>query len=202
MKWYGPLVGNALDRTQLETLVKKGTPGVYLWRRVQRYDSNCLISPQEFMAWIDRGVRAPLLKTEGLTLLSSSKSGTLSVRPSYIQTGHFRVGGGELGGQKRVQLEAMNDSTRLAAYSAFIDATLAFGPAIYVGESECLCTRITQHISGNSSLSSRLDDLGLDLADVALNYCTDDLFLDSDFRTLFEATLTHLLGAPLTFRAG
>ena len=78
---------------------------------------------------------------------------------------------------------------------------MAFGPAMYVGESNCIRTRTIQHISDGSDLRLRIADLTLEIEDLALYYAeTPNITLDT--RRLLESVLTHILGAPLTYRAG
>jgi hypothetical protein len=202
MKWQGPFVGSQENRASLETRLSKDKPGVYLWRRVQRYAPDSLVSPDEFSRWILRGVQTPLIRTDGLKLNSTSQKGLLSVRPHYIQAQQFSVGGGDLGQRKVDQVLSLDADKRLSLYSDLIETTNLFGPVVYVGESECLLTRLTQHVLGLSSLTDRLQNLDLELSDVAFYYCTHECFVGSESRTLFESILTHLLGAPLTFRAG
>lgn len=202
MHWEGPYRGHELDRGFLDGFLSKGTPGVYLWRRVQRLDPESLTSNDSFIDWVIRGVNAPLLQTGGLKVQSDTSKGRLTVRPNYLQTSELSIGKGELGPGKREQLTAMSDDQRLALYDFLTRATIDFGPVVYVGESDCLLTRFSSHISSSSPLRGRMNELGLDLDDLALFYCSDAIFVEQTLRTLYEGILTHLLGAPLTFRAG
>lgn len=202
MNWQGPFSGRDIDRPFLEGRLGKGVPGVYLWRRVQRQDPDCLVSSEDFLRWINRGVQAPLLITDGLRLSSDKRKGALSVRANFLETSHFSIGGGTLTETKVAQLEDLDDNMRMFFYNRLIEATYTFGPVMYVGESDCLLTRFSQHVTGSSALNERLYTLGLSLTDVALFFCTDSTLAEKATRTLFESMLTHMLGTPLTFRAG
>jgi hypothetical protein len=198
--WQGPFHGPQVDSIGSDLDLKKKTPGVYLWRRIQRLDPDALGESSSFKAWIARGVNSPLLKTEGLTLRSDESR--LSVRASYLRSAEFSIGGGSLGELKKEGLLTLSDDARLEMYNNLTAATLSFGPVMYVGETDCLLSRLSQHAAPGSPLRIRLQSLGLDIEDVAVFFGVSPDFQSKHRRTLYESVLTHVLGAPLTFRAG
>ena len=202
MDWIGPLPGHELDRSFLEERMGNEVPGLYLWRRIQRYDPDCLTDAKSFSEWILRGVRAPLLSTTELRLATEKVTEGLTIRANYVKATELRIGEGDLTAKKQDQIQLLGDNERLAAYNLLLMSTLFFGPVVYVGETSCLVTRILQHISLGSPFRMRLATLGVDISDVAVFYCTNAELESNETRTLLEGVLTHLLSAPLTFRAG
>lgn len=202
-KWDGPHRGAHLSSDYFGGLLDRNTPGVYLWRKVLRDDDSCIFSPEDFTKWILSGIGSPLFKTSRLRVESDKAEGRLTVRANFLSLQQLEVGGGELPDEKRNNLMKLAEFPEGASdlYSFFHSATHSFGPILYVGESDDLLGRFRQHLSEDSPLRTRLAELELDVPDTALFYCKLPGITKPE-RQLLESALTHLLVAPLTYRAG
>jgi len=202
-KWDGPHRGAQLSGDYFGGLLDKNTPGLYLWRKVLRDDDSCIYSPEDFVAWVSSGVGSPLFKTSRLRVESDKADGKLSVRANFLSLQQLEVGGGRLPDEKRINLMELAACPEAASdlYSFFHSATHSFGPILYVGESDDLLSRFRQHLSEDSPLRTRLAELELDVPDTVLFYCKLPGTKKTE-RQLLESALTHLLVAPLTYRAG
>lgn len=172
--------------------------GVYLWRRVLRYDpmlySNYLLAEN----WIRQQAEAPLASLASLQLSTARGTAKTSVRPSFVLLRELRIGAACLQG-KQLLPEGADDRGRVL--ETLEELLLAFGPVLYVGESSDLRRRVREHLRGETGFVERLQECGLGLGDVALSYVVLDPFPDS-CRFQIEELLTHLVGAPLTRKAG
>ena len=203
LQWDGPHKGGILSQSYFAARLLPGVPGLYLWRKILRDDDGCIFSPTAFMSWLERGIESPLFSTDRLQVASDKEIGKLSIRANFLALHRLTVGGGRLPDEKREALTALandpNEASRL--YNFFHTSTCAFGPVLYVGESEDLSARFKQHMAEESPMRSRLGELGLTLSDTALYYCRLPNTSKS-FRQQLESALTHLLVSPLTLRAG
>jgi len=173
-------------------------PAVYLWRRVLRYDSNEPSGFDEEEAWIRRQAEAPLATLRSLRLSTARDACSTNVRSSFVLLGELRIGAAYLQGKELLPRADVDRRFVLETLEGLVDA---YGPVLYVGESEKLQQRIRQHLRGETGLVTRLKECGLGLKDVALSY----ILLDGtpeNCRLQIEQLLTHLVRAPLTRKAG
>lgn len=199
--WQGPFRGDVVEN-RLLARIKEKLPCIYLWRRVLPLDDVCLTSFEAFETYLKKSILVSFMKSEGLVLASSRDEGDVTIRADFVRIGGVEIGRGELTSAKIEQLHNFKSlEPRVEAYRFLLDSTAAFGPVVYVGETDCLLSRIRQHCANNSPLRSRFVGLGIEL-DQAVLYYAPMPGTTKAFRQLYEQVLTHLFVAPLTFRPG
>lgn len=196
--WSQSIRGSDITNEFLNNL--STSPGVYIWRRCIRLEPESILRMENFENWLAKALSASFVRTNKLTL--SPKFKNLSIRANFMRLEAFEIGGGVLSQSK---VRALRDygtiPTRLDLYHLLQITTEAFGPTLYVGETDCIRTRVKDHVSTNSPYRERLAELGLDLEDTILNYHEMPDSSQKE-RQLLEQILSHLLVAPLTRRAG
>lgn len=196
MRFEEPISGVALQFSAANEVPE--VAGVYLWRRVLQFDGAAFSGSADISAWLKREAERPLAQFESLEIAADRRSGQLGVRNKFILIRKVEVAAGEL----RAPFREVGDVLRLYELVGVVaDATARYGPVLYVGESGNLRERIKEHLAGTTGFSDRLRELGLTFDDVQLSYM-ETPSLEPGCRGEIEAVLTHLLGAPLTRKAG
>jgi len=196
MRFEDPISGVALQLDAANEV--PAVAGVYLWRRVLQFDGSRFPAATDIRAWLKRESERPIAQFESLEVAADRRAGHLGVRSKFILIRNVEVAAGEM----RTPFRDVSDIPRLYELVGLVaDATARFGPVLYVGESSNLRDRIKEHLAGTTGFSDRLCELGLSFDDVQLSYM-ETPGLDPGCRGEIEAVLTHLLGAPLTRKAG
>jgi hypothetical protein len=174
------------------------TPGVYLWRRVLRFDPVQYAKFQAADAWLRKQAEAPLAILPQLRLSADPTARETGVRSSFVLIREVRIGAAKLEGR---EILPTKDDDRNLFLTTVEQLMSEFGPVLYVGSSGNLRNRVRDHLRGQTGFIGRLEECGLSLADVALSFVTLEN-QDESIRFQLEAVLTHLVGAPLTRKAG
>lgn len=194
--------GDMLVSNVIPTL-PPGVPAVYVWRRAVPRNPNVIESGESLGRWIANGMAGGFMKAARLVLARPSVDADLAVRRDFLRVDGLQIGGGRLSRDKLASLQAISSSPsdRLATFRIVQDGVERFGPILYVGQTECLRQRLTDHACGTSPLTSRLGDLGLELGDTIVYYLPMVQSSQAE-REMIEQILTHILVAPLTYRPG
>jgi hypothetical protein len=198
-RMWVPVAGEELLRADFAKEMKDELPtgsAVYAWRRKFRVPDNAYSDPQALVDWIALTLKTP-------TAIVSEKS--LS---HYMQLHRLTIGGKPLTSDKIETLK--NWSQDIASRRWIIDTVQSISdlvPPLYVGETDNLARRITEHIRGKTQFSSTLSEkLNLDWKDCTLVYCRlPDSFIDANpdaRRTLIELIVSRLTIAASTSRPG
>lgn len=201
--WKGPYYGADFDNSVSFSREIKKKPGIYIWRKVFKTDTEFLADVDSFLSWITSTANSPLASTD--ELIAKSKSGeSISIRSEYARITRLVIGSGDIS-SKNQKIEEMagarNDRENL--YDMLLSASHKFGPVLYVGETDDLCRRVKEHLAVGSGFRKKIEDIGLSINDVAFYYMELPEFEYGETeRKAIESILTHALGAPLTTRAG
>lgn len=200
LRWSKPFRMSDLLEDQIHAIPQAA--GLYIWRRTLSRSDSALESPESFTGWLTTGLSAPLLTARGLEITNPSTSNR-SIRAGFLRLSSLSMGGGTLTGHKVVTLDDVSQRIETRAeIMNFIAATLTrFGPTLYVGEAGDLRLRLKDHLASASALRKRSEGIGINESDLVYQYAETPTFKKSE-RNLVEQCLTHLLIAPLTFRAG
>jgi hypothetical protein len=199
--WHEPVRGDDIEQSLLPRL-QQDFACIYLWRRVLPLNDRCFLNQAAFEDYLKKHTSTHFLKSVGMVLGSARDEGEISIRPDFIRIREVQIGGGQITSAKVEELRALeNLDARLEAFTFLQRAACQFGPILYLGETECLLTRLRNHVAKGSPLRVRLGELGLDIADTMF-YCFGMDGTKKRVRQMYEQLLTHLLVAPLTFRAG
>jgi hypothetical protein len=175
-------------------------PGIYIWRRILAYDPVAHYERAAAETWLRSQAEAPLAVFPELQVGTASLKGSVSVRPSFVLLKEMRIGSACLEGRILLPATLTEHAPTMELLAGLVQH---FGPALYVGESGNLRSRILDHVNGATGFAERLEDAGLSLRDVALWYLVlDDPPFSEAARKHIEGVLTHLVGAPLTRKAG
>ena len=172
--------------------------GIYIWSRCLPRVPEVVTNREEFLPWLESALAAPFVRAPGVCIKSSSEGtkGAVTIRPNLVEFEAFRIGGNvELSAAKRELLDTQIQSTKFRqdTYNLLQSCVLEFGPAFYVGEADCLRTRVSDHLGQNSSIRKRLNDAGIEMEEsTSLRFMRMDGATKED-RTLLEQILTHLL---------
>jgi len=199
--WSGPHCGRKFEDPNLLKAELNEVSGVYLWRKVFRTDTSVFDSEEDMLSWINRTSCSPLLSTDSLRLKNPG-TGKLSIRQNYAQIEKLVIGKGSLL-EKEEQLKSLlrDDATKRWIYELLRESSYSFGPILYVGESGDLFARFRSHVGSSSDLLKKLQELDLELEDVAFFYLKLP-GLNKASRSVVESIFTHSFNAPLTYRAG
>ena len=198
--WDGPLEALSIaSQNPLPTSLS----AVYFWRRCFPSSPEAVTSPSGFLLWLEQAISRGYIRTPPLSIRSQKGDRSVRVRADFISIEGITVGGGELSSDKIETLDStLSDiDSRNAAYLQLRELTLAFGPVLYVGEADCLRTRVFDHLREFSPLRQRLTELTVPLDEVALFWIPLP-GTTKEYRQFLEQVLTHALGAPLTRRPG
>lgn len=199
LAWKGPFRGKDLAASPAQL---PRAPSVYLWRRGLSLSTDVTASPHRLLESMRALLEIPLISVGPFSFRPSGQD-LPQLRSNLLHFAGLAVGGGGLGAGKEGEwLELLAHAPNRRAFYRFLDGTLAiFGPVVYVGETEDLRGRLSDHLKQTSPLRERLRHLGIGLEHCHLWYVNlGDL--DRAKRQAFEQLVTELLIAPLTHRAG
>ncbi len=200
-KWSKPYRGDIISGDEIDRI--PNCPALYLWKRVLRRSPESALGSEQFNIWIEHSLSSPFFRSSEISLKTSKGVNQLTIRPHFIKFGMLEIGGGEISDRKIEDLASLEKKPEQIEnlYLLLHDAADSFGPVFYVGETDKLRNRVKMHININSSLQQRLNEIGLNLEDVAIRYVDMSEYSEA-FRKVAEQILTHLFLAPYSFRAG
>ena len=199
LAWKGPFRGKDLAASPAQL---PSVPAVYLWRRGLSLGTDVATSSDGLLQSMRKLLQVPLISVGAFNFRPSERH-PAQLRSNLLHFAGLAVGGGGLSpGKEDEWRDLLDHAPNRRALFAFLDRTLAtFGPVVYVGETEDLRGRLSDHLERQSPLQKRLRHLGIALEDCHLWHVTlGDL--DRAKRQAFEQLVTELLIAPLTHRAG
>lgn len=199
--WAGPLAAPTLLNSR-EAFIPE-VPGIYLWRRCLQVGDREVCDQAMLIDFVNAALEAPFFSAEVLGLRTPSSEGKLTVRPDLVRIEGVSLGGKVLPREKADVLRSLTQKFEDRSFfaSSLKNATQLFGPVVYVGEANCLLSRISDHLREGSPFRERLGDLDIHLDHVVL-FFLPMTGTSKRQRHLFEYILTVLLLAPLTRRAG
>lgn len=174
------------------------SPGIYLWRRRLNFDSSSFSSENEIAQWIKEQAELPIAVLPNLSVSRNPQYEGSGVRSQYLVIDRVTIGGGVV---PKATFSSGPKDRQVEAIELLAESMKYFGPILYVGESGNLRQRINEHLSGATGFARRIPEIGLTMDDLHVwlvileNYSTED-------RVRFEQLMTHLVGAPLTRKAG
>jgi hypothetical protein len=193
---FGPISHDVLLATEAAEV--PCMPGIYIWRRVLRFDPIDHPSHESMEAWVRRQAELPIAVLPMLQIARNPDEPGTGIRPGYAVMRDLRIGAARLPMEGLLPTET---HARVDALTFLSEMTKEFGPALYVGESEDLQRRVREHVSGSTGFSRRVEESGLQMSDLVLSGVTMGSSSPAKRRQL-EFLLTHLVGAPLTRKAG
>ncbi len=197
---WGPIEGDQLENRAIPRCQEK--QGIYIWRRALPQSPHAVFNNRDFYSWLEEALIKPYARAEGLSLGSSDPSFQINIRPGFFYLNELSAGGGKISQGKGDYILNQVPTDQLPQLMSLLEyTTFNLGPVLYVGESDNLGDRISQHLRANSVLRNRLSAMGYSLQDVSVSF----LFLkncEENLRFVIEHILTLLLFSPLTKRPG
>lgn len=155
----GDEISDADNESSLPELIPR-VSGLYLWRRRIICEGSTVSTSSVFSRWLER--------------LADDPSGVLNERrlSHGVRLTGIRVGGGGLTADKRESLSIASENRRMRERVGGVMASLTqYMPPIYIGEANNLCSRISQHLRGETHLKDYIfESLGLHWGDVEVHY--------------------------------
>jgi hypothetical protein len=200
IRMKGPYRGSELVSDIIDNLPIEG--GVYIWRRSLRADPQAAVNGDYFLSWIAKALTVPYVRSRDLKLGTVQEHGCVTIRNDLVNIDLFEVGGGKLTENKKESIASIDTPSKRSALMVFLEDTLKnFGPVLYVGQADSLRSRLNSHISENSTLRKRLEEINLNFEDTTVSLFVMNGASESE-RINLEYILTLLLVSPLTMRAG
>lgn len=150
---------DAHEHSSLNELLPQ-TSGLYLWRKRVSCSASTASTPEECAEW----------------LLSLAKQPTGVLREQElshcVKLDGITVGGGGLTREKKNTLPLATSSRAMRVRIVKIMESLTqFMPPIYIGETNNVCKRVSQHFRGETGLEAYVkDSLGLRWLDLEFHY--------------------------------
>lgn len=136
------------------------TPGVYMWKLSLQVPYHMQADPESFAAWLDRLCRVP-----------SGAYGEKRLGHSLLLKGLELRGAGLPAEKLNVFLGFLGARSRRKWMTQFLQELSGSLPALYVGETDNIATRATQHMTGQSDFGGLIQETEeLEWADLELHY--------------------------------
>ncbi|MCG5534211.1 hypothetical protein LRF89_12275 [Halorhodospira sp. 9621] len=187
---HGPIEGlsllDALENNELNGVCPE-LPGVYLWSRRISPTSQNLATQDAFTDWLD----SELSRRQGIVTDDVKHMGAIT----------WYVGGSKLRNEKK---QALADAACTRENRKKIQGLLRsfdYHVTLYVGETDNICSRVKQHLTGASDFSARLAQYGYEWEIVGLRYALLPGWTVKQ-RQALERSLAILTLSPALSRAG
>jgi hypothetical protein len=197
MAWQKMAADVLIDNRKQISEFLPTTPCIYLWKRNFRSKPSDNADAKAFVDWIERTICAPVAELGPTRIAHFVTFRGLSIS-------------GELTESKRRYLQHALKHDALRAYMRNYLAALADqAPALYVGETEHMARRASEHLDGKTDFGETINQHNLLVwADLDLHYWVmstkeaNPSDTETKFRTAIEAITGNATIAGLTKRPG